>query len=281
MQFIYLGTAAAEGWPAVFCRCKYCLEAQRLGGKNIRTRSQAIVNDDLLIDLPPDTYLHKLAHGLDLSRVRYLLLTHRHMDHFYPQELTVRGSCYSLDMVSPDIDIYCAAETYAFFKQCTDWEIDRESLDHLHFHILKAFEPVQAGPYTITPLPATHMSPGHEPFVYHIEDADGTSIFYLHDSGYYAPAVWDYFKAQKKSADLISFDTTCGEEDTHLRGTHMGFPDVVRVRDEMRGIGLADAHTHCVLNHFSHNGHLLHHELEALAAPAQLEVSFDGKTLLL
>ena len=63
MQFTYLGTAAAEGWPAVFCRCKYCLEAQRLGGKNIRTRSQAIVNDDLLIDLPPDTYLHKLAHG--------------------------------------------------------------------------------------------------------------------------------------------------------------------------------------------------------------------------
>ena len=55
MQFQYLGTAAAEGWPAVFCRCKYCLEAQRLGGKNIRTRSQAIVNDDLLLDLPPDT----------------------------------------------------------------------------------------------------------------------------------------------------------------------------------------------------------------------------------
>ena len=51
MQFQYLGTAAAEGWPAVFCRCKYCLEAQRLGGKNIRTRSQAIVNDDLLLDL--------------------------------------------------------------------------------------------------------------------------------------------------------------------------------------------------------------------------------------
>ena len=53
MQFQYLGTAAAEGWPAVFCRCKYCLEAQRLGGKNIRTRSQAIVNDDL-----PVSYTH-------------------------------------------------------------------------------------------------------------------------------------------------------------------------------------------------------------------------------
>lgn len=281
MEFTYLGTAAAEGWPAVFCRCKYCLEAQRLGGKNIRTRSQAIINDDLLIDLPPDTYLHKLAHNLDLTRVKYLLLTHCHMDHFYPQELTVRGSCYSVDMVSPDLEIYCAEESFALFNRCTGWEIDKESLSHLHFHILKAFEPVQAGPYTITPLPANHMDMRHEPFIYHITDEAGVSVFYLHDSGYYLPAVWDYFKAQKKSADLISFDTTCGEEDTHGKGSHMGFPDVVRVRNEMREIGLVDAHTRCVLNHFSHNGHLLYHELEALAGPEQLEVSFDGKKLQL
>ena len=281
MEFTYLGTAAAEGWPAVFCRCKYCLEAQRLGGKNIRTRSQAIINDDLLIDLPPDTYLHKLAHNLDLTRVKYLLLTHCHMDHFYPQELTVRGSCYSVDMVSPDLEIYCAEESFALFNRCTGWEIDRESLSRLHFHILKAFEPVQAGPYTITPLPANHMDMRHEPFIYHITDEAGVSVFYLHDSGYYSPAVWDYFKAQKKSADLISFDTTCGEEDTHGMGSHMGFPDVVRVRNEMREIGLVDAHTRCVLNHFSHDGHLLHHELEALAGPEQLEVSFDGKKLQL
>ena len=64
-------------------------------GKNIRTRAQALINEDLLIDLPPDTYMHKLQHNLDLTSVRYLLITHCHMDHFYPQELTVRGSGYS------------------------------------------------------------------------------------------------------------------------------------------------------------------------------------------
>ncbi len=281
MQFTYLGTAAAEGWPAVFCRCTFCQEAKRLGGKNIRTRSQALINDDLLIDLPPDTYLHKLAHNLDLSRVKYLLLTHCHMDHFYPQELTVRGSCYSHEMESPHLQIFCAAESYALFERCARWEIDEASRSHLHFHILKPFEAVQAGPYTIVPLPANHMQSGNEPFIYHITDAQGTSVFYLHDSGYYSPAVWAYFRAQKKPADLISFDTTCGAEDTHGHGTHMGFPDVVRVRDEMRSIGLVGPHTHCVLNHFSHNGHLLHAELEALAAPEALEVSFDGKILQL
>lgn len=159
MQFQYLGTAAAEGWPAVFCRCKYCLEAQRLGGKNIRTRSQAIVNDDLLLDLPPDTYMHKLMNNLDLSRVKYLFVTHFHMDHFYPQELTVRGSVYSLEMISPELEIYCAQETYDYFRRCADWEIDEKSDSAMHWHILKPFETVEAGPYRVTPLPANHMTP--------------------------------------------------------------------------------------------------------------------------
>ena len=51
MKVTFLGTAAAEGFPAVFCNCRFCKEARVLGGKNLRTRSQSIVNDDLLIDL--------------------------------------------------------------------------------------------------------------------------------------------------------------------------------------------------------------------------------------
>lgn len=279
MKFTYLGTAAAEGWPAVFCQCEFCKEAERLGGKNIRTRSQAIINDDLLLDLPSDTYMHKLQHQLDLTKVQHLLITHCHMDHFYPQELTVRGSGYSNVMSSPDIHIYCAQETKDHLYRCENGELDKASDDAMHWHILKAFETVQAGPYRITPLLAHHMGPGHEPFVFHIEDAEGKSVFYLHDSGYYAPEVWEYFKAQKKPADLISFDTTCGEVDTHFSGGHLGFPDVIRLRDEMKEIGLVDDHTHCILNHFSHNGHLLHHQLEAIAYPAGLDVSYDGKVV--
>ena len=70
MKFRYLGTAASEGWPALFCNCEYCLKAKKLGGKNLRTRSQAIVNDDMLIDFPGDTFAHMLATGMDFSKVR-------------------------------------------------------------------------------------------------------------------------------------------------------------------------------------------------------------------
>ena len=286
MKFMYLGTAAAEGWPAVFCQCPACLEAQRLGGKNIRTRAQALINEDLLIDLPPDTYMHKLQHNLDLTSVRYLLITHCHMDHFYPQELTVRGSGYSPVMTVRDLHIYCAQETKDQFYRCHNGELDRESDEALHWHILKAFEPVQAGPYRIVPLPARHMGEGNEPFVYHIEapreNGEGNvSVFYLHDSGYYAPEVWEYFRNLAAAADLISIDSTSGDIDTQFKGGHLGVPDVLRVKKEMEAIGMVDAHTHFVMNHFSHNGHLLHHQLEALAGPAGAEVSYDGKSIYL
>ncbi|MCI6850276.1 MAG: hypothetical protein MR883_02010, partial [Clostridiales bacterium] len=75
MKITYYGTAAGEAWPGVFCRCELCEKARTLGGKNIRTRSQALVNDDLLLDLPPENHMHSLLYGLDLSKVEALLFT--------------------------------------------------------------------------------------------------------------------------------------------------------------------------------------------------------------
>ena len=55
MKLQYFGTAAAEGWPALFCGCDACRRAREAGGRNIRTRSQALIDDKLLIDFPADT----------------------------------------------------------------------------------------------------------------------------------------------------------------------------------------------------------------------------------
>ena len=69
MKITFYGTAAGEGWPGVFCHCQLCQDARRLKGKNIRTRSQTLVNEDLLLDLPPDNQLHSIQYGLDLSKI--------------------------------------------------------------------------------------------------------------------------------------------------------------------------------------------------------------------
>ncbi|HEX28759.1 TPA: hypothetical protein ENG04_01615 [Candidatus Poribacteria bacterium] len=69
MKVKFLGTAAAEGWPGVFCECENCRRAREAGGKNIRTRSSLLLNDIYKVDLPPDTYLREPPGKPTLLRV--------------------------------------------------------------------------------------------------------------------------------------------------------------------------------------------------------------------
>ena len=54
MKFTVLGSGAAEAIPDPYCSCEVCQTARREGGRHIRARSAALLNDDLLIDLGPD-----------------------------------------------------------------------------------------------------------------------------------------------------------------------------------------------------------------------------------
>jgi phosphoribosyl 1,2-cyclic phosphate phosphodiesterase len=83
MKVKYLGTGAAEGWPEVFCGCQHCRKARIRGGKNIRTRSSVLIDDSMMVDFPPDSYSHVISYGLDFSRLKHLVITHSHQDHFF------------------------------------------------------------------------------------------------------------------------------------------------------------------------------------------------------
>lgn len=83
MKVKYLGTGAAEGIPALFCHCAICEQARVLGGKNIRTRAQALIDNELLVDFGPDTFFHTLKYNIRLADIEYCLITHNHDDHLY------------------------------------------------------------------------------------------------------------------------------------------------------------------------------------------------------
>ncbi len=115
MNITYLGTAAAEGFPALFCNCKFCNEARRLGCKNIRTRSQSLINKNLLVDFPADTYTHFLQNGIKGDEIEYLLITHAHPDHFYPDDFLFRHGYYAHDMSAPILKVFCPSTVYKAF----------------------------------------------------------------------------------------------------------------------------------------------------------------------
>lgn len=276
MKFTYLGTAAAEGWPSVFCNCDSCRAARELGGKNIRTRSQALVNKDLLLDFPCDTYLHVLRSGMDISAVRFLLVTHSHTDHFYPAELVNRGGEYAHDMTSAALDIYCNEAVRDYFFRAAQHEMEPEVLEGLRFHIVEPFQSFDAGSYHITPLPARHL-PSEKALFYLIE-SEGKSLLYAHDTGRFRPEVYDFLTQWGKVLDMVSLDSTSGKLENGERSGHMGVPDAAVVKQRLLEIGAADGGTRFILNHFSHNGGLLHHQLEARGAEVGMEPSYDGMT---
>src|SRR5262249_52421492 len=88
MQLLLLGTAAAEGWPAPFCDCEPCQRVRRSGDpKDVRTRSGALIDDDLKIDFSPDTVVQMQRSRRSLRAVRTILFTHEHSDHLAVAEL--------------------------------------------------------------------------------------------------------------------------------------------------------------------------------------------------
>lgn len=55
------------------------------------------MDGSLLFDFPPDTYSHALQHGLELAKVRTLLVAHSHMDHWFPADLIHRHEHFGHD----------------------------------------------------------------------------------------------------------------------------------------------------------------------------------------
>lgn len=270
MKLTYLGTAAAEGFPAVFCNCEFCKEARRLGGKNIRTRSQAIINDDLLIDLPADTYSHFLNNNIEGDKIKYLIVTHSHSDHFYEKELAIRIPPYSHNMRAERLKMYGSTGVIDILNKL---DTEKYSVD---FAALKPFDVIALGDYTITALPARHTGVGS--LFYIIQQGDKT-LLYAHDTGCFYEEIFEYIKEKKIVFDLVSLDCTNVDIPIDDNGVHMGIDNLTRVVERLKEMGSITDKTQQIINHFSHNGEPIHHKLEERVKDYGYKVSYDGMSV--
>ena len=181
MRIHYLGTAAAEGIPAIFCDCETCRRSAELGGRNIRTRSQALIDDRLLVDFPADTYMHFLQYRIPMTKIKHCLITHSHMDHLYPEDLYMRKDGFAHLQESGPLTLYADASGFAMIR---DVKLAHSVPDDtLQVVPVKLNEPFDVDGYTVTALRAAH-DPNSTPVVYLIE-RDGKNVFYSNDTSEY------------------------------------------------------------------------------------------------
>lgn len=272
MKLQYLGTAAYEGIPAFFCDCDDCAEARKRGGKNIRTRSQAILDDKILIDFPADTYCHFLRFDIPLIDIKTCIITHSHCDHFYPDDMMARRKGFSNIKHNDPLIVYSGQDGYD--KLVNLLKEQGASPDDIKPVLTEPFEPFEAEGYTITALKATH-SQSTSPYIFLLEK-DGKTLLYSHDSDDYPEETWEYLSKINKVIDLVSFDcTNCESENTYVG--HMGIPACKRARERMIEMGICSDKTKYVLNHFSHNGkHSLYDDIVKTAEKESFDVAYDG-----
>ncbi|MDR2646674.1 MAG: MBL fold metallo-hydrolase [Oscillospiraceae bacterium] len=276
MTLKYYGTSAAEGFPGMFCTCPICNRARQAGGRNIRTRSQALVDGKLLIDFPPDTYLHVLNYGLDLPNIDAMILTHAHSDHLFEHDFGNRrnGFCYWGERYTyhpTPFRVYASAASRKHAETDENKGIAAET-NALAFYTVTPFEPFQVDDFTVTGLKANH-APDLEPLIYLIEH-NGKTMLYANDTGIFPQETWDYLAKNKPMLGFASLDcTTIALNSTH---GHMGFESNCTVKKRLIEIGCADEKTIFCSHHFSHNGLLTYDELVPIAAEHGFLVSYDG-----
>lgn len=280
MKILFMGSAAGEGIPAPFCPCPACEYARKTGGKELRTRTGALIDGTLKIDYCMDTFSQALRYGLSFAELHSILVTHSHGDHLMTCDLSRNPTNAHLPEDAPVLTIYGNAAVGRVVEEVLS--------DEIAFRPVTAFRPIQVEGYRVTPLEAVHCTsnrPGaawpvmfdgvsynrsEETLIYLIEK-DGKSLLYAHDTDELTPDNLAYLAGKK--LDLVSLDCTNGGGHYDYVG-HMGADDNLKVRERMLANGAADAHTVFVANHFSHNGIRPYEEMQRLMPG--FVIAYDG-----
>ncbi len=272
MKILLMGTGASEGIPAVYCACGLCKRALERGGKDFRTRQQALI-DDLLIDFGPETYVHFLRAGKTLAGVGHILVTHSHGDHLAADNFFNRGQGFAYGYDYPKIRVYAGKEVCARIRRT----VPEQTLDE-GFELVEVepFCPFAAGAHTVTAFPAAHMQ-SEQALIYLIEK-DKKAVLYCLDTGVLTgEEPYGWLKAHGKKLNAVIFDCTKGD----LRqdyDTHMCMEENDFMRKKLVGCNAADGGTLFVCTHFSHNCKMTHAELESAARKYGFAVAYDGWT---
>jgi hypothetical protein len=277
MKVTFLGTAAATAMPLAFCNCRICMEAKRLKGKDLRKRASIVINDDLLIDLGPDSVNSCYQYDIDLSEIKYLLQTHAHSDHFDAGHFITRHPEYATKNLN-SITVVASQMTFCAMNQMLKDEdvnadiFNTDFQDNLKFslHAITPYKKVVLGDYTIIALDSMHDAK-QQALIYLIE-YKGKTILYGTDLLAYSEDIYRTLHTMK--LDLLILDHTYGEG--YNSGGHLDAGQVKQIIIQLQDMDVITDATLIYATHISHEGNNTHERMQSLAIQNGYQISYDG-----
>lgn len=281
MKLKYYGTGGGGGIPEIFCDCRVCRNAREVGGKEIRTRSQAVIDGKIALEFPVDTFLHTAYCGLDMRRIHNIVVTHGHYDHFLPQDLFSRPQGYKspLRIYATEASAAKMLETIAAQEEAyaTGKRI-RTSDFSIEYHPVEVGVPFEIDEYRFTALKAHHAQ-GVQSVMYVIENtAEGKHILWAHDTGPFYASALEWLADYPHVFDFVSLDCTLARGEL-ITAAHMDILGCNEMKQKLEKMGRTDAHTQFYLSHIGHLLRQTHAEVEAEAAAFGMRPAYDGLTV--
>lgn len=257
----------------MFCNCAVCKNIRAIGESEFRTRTQVLIDDELCIDFPPEAYYHSLRFNVNLSALKFLLVTHSHMDHFYAHDFILRGYKYAR-LEQNKLSVFGNAEVKKVFDECTAREMKPEVLPNISFKVIKPYEDFCVGQYRVITLPANH-SKSEDALVFYIEN-NGKGYLHLYDTGELTRETLCFLAEKGAKAALVGLDCTFVENEAARNARHMGIPNNLRVIEILSDLGVINESTKTVITHFSHNGNPLRERLKKFESEYGFIAAYDG-----
>lgn len=283
MKLTFLGTGSAEGHPNPFCRCAHCEEARRYGGRAIRYRSSALIDDELLIDFGPDLNAASNTLGIPLADIRYAAQTHPHEDHFYVGNFfnrsvhcLVEGAHHIQYTVSPTTAALFREAAAAWLREADDVENDRYPTLRTDLVIHRDWDTVRLGPYSLLAIPASH-APGMEAHIFGIRRSDGPALLYALDTGPMPEGIWERVHDEGWTFHTVVMDHNHGYRENS--GVHHSSDSLLAEVGRMRAAGIIDEETRIVATHFAHHSHPDPDALERFTRERGYEPAWDGMVI--
>lgn len=276
MKITFLGTAASEGVPAMFCSCKYCQDIRKRGIKEFRTRTQVLINGEMSIDFPPEAYSHSLNFGINLSALKYLLVTHSHMDHFYAHDFVLRGYKYAA-LEEDLLTIFGNEEVAKVYNECTRRELKPEVAPHVNLNVIKPYQIFEAGDYRVIAIPAIHGTK-EEALLYYVE-RDGKGYLHLYDTGDLSDEAIDFLANNNAKADAVAFDCTFLDAPYERGRRHMCIEGDMLLAQRLERAGVINKNTVKIITHFSHNANPIRERVEEVERQYGVIAAYDGLSI--
>jgi phosphoribosyl 1,2-cyclic phosphate phosphodiesterase len=266
MEIKLLGTGSAEGWPGLFCRCDICRRSRVVGGKNLRTRTSALIDGVVKIDLPPDTLQHIHMHGLDMTALEFVVFTHGHDDHLAAAELQYLSWMFVPEGQVKPLTILGSVSVLEKIENAVD--VDEVPLNLL---CMDPWEETLQGDWSVTPI-IPHHDPGQVCFNLLIK-RNGKTLLYATDTGRYDEPTWQFLRGVKIDGAVI--ECSKGPKSGGYDG-HLSIEDVIELRQRLIHMGTMSEESPIVTTHLCHLGGLMHEEMEEIFRPHGIQVGYDG-----